>query len=77
VNVNKRSERSSTETAKALRVSTRLVYQLVETGALSAYRIGTAIRISDQQLQAYLDRCAPGAIPSAQESPITLRRLRV
>ena len=65
------------ETAKALRVSTRLVYKLVETGALSAYRIGAAIRISDQQLQAYLDRCAPGAIPSAQESPITLRRLRV
>lgn len=65
------------ETARALRVSSRLVYKLVETGKISAYRIGSAIRISDEQLQSYLRGCEGHTAPSAQERPTTLRRLRV
>jgi excisionase family DNA binding protein len=62
--------------SKRLCVSARMVYKLVETGKLSAYRIGTAIRISDEQLQAYLNGCERRRIAN-EERPATLRRLRI
>lgn len=42
--------------AKLLKVSLSLVYRLVERGELQSYRIGGAVRISKEQLEAYLDR---------------------
>ena len=48
------------EVATRLRIAVSTVYALVETGKLGAFRLGPhegAIRVSDDQLQAYLDAC--------------------
>lgn len=48
------------EVAERLRVAVSTVYALVESGKLGAFRIGPndgAIRVSEQQLEAYLNAC--------------------
>ena len=48
------------QVADQLSVSASLVYQLVESGRLACHRIGTgrgAIRISHDDLQAYIASC--------------------
>ncbi len=45
------------QVAERLNVSARLVYKLAATGALKAYRIGGAIRITTAQLTEYLRQC--------------------
>ena len=48
------------EVAERLRVAVSTVYALVEAGKLEAFRIGPndgAIRISEEQFQAYLCTC--------------------
>lgn len=65
------------EVAAKLKVSPRLVYKLVESGAPASYRVGTAIRISDEQLQSYLTRDVPAPVLPTKAKPTTLRRLRV
>lgn len=48
------------EVAERLRVAVSTVYALVEAGKLGAFRIGPndgAIRVSEQQLEAYLNAC--------------------
>ncbi|MEQ8211491.1 MAG: helix-turn-helix domain-containing protein [Lacipirellulaceae bacterium] len=42
------------EVAQRLRVSTRMVYKLVSGGKLQCYRVGTAMRFTTQQLEAFL-----------------------
>jgi excisionase family DNA binding protein len=63
------------EISKRLRVSARHVYSLVQSGKLPAYRIGSAIRISEEQLQTYLAGCQQGAPAHGQS--VELRRLRL
>ena len=45
------------EVSQRLRISNSKVYELVESGALPHYRIGGAIRVSEEQLSAYLEKC--------------------
>ncbi len=48
------------EVAERLRVAVSTVYALVESGKLGSFRIGPndgAIRVSEEQLRAYLDAC--------------------
>lgn len=48
------------EVAERLRVAVSTVYALVESGKLQAFRIGPhdgAIRVSEEQLEAYLNAC--------------------
>lgn len=45
------------QVAKRLNVSARLVYKLAASGALKAYRIGGAIRVTTAQLAEYLRQC--------------------
>ena len=48
------------EVAERLRVAVSTVYALVESGKLQAFRIGPhdgAIRVSEEQFQAYLEAC--------------------
>ncbi|MBI1313268.1 helix-turn-helix domain-containing protein [bacterium] len=48
------------EVAERLRVAISTVYALVESGKLGAFRIGPnegAIRVSEQQLETYLESC--------------------
>ena len=48
------------EVAERLRVAVSTVYALVESGKLGAFRIGPndgAIRVSEEQLEAYLEAC--------------------
>ncbi|QEG36157.1 helix-turn-helix domain-containing protein [Bythopirellula goksoeyrii] len=39
-----------------LNVSHALIYRLVQQGELASHRIGSSIRISEEDLQAYLQR---------------------
>lgn len=58
------------EVATRLRIAVSTVYALVESGKLGAFRIGPhdgAIRVSDDQLQTYLDACC--SLPHS-ENPI-------
>jgi excisionase family DNA binding protein len=43
------------QVAERLAISRNLCYRLVSTGKLRAYRIGGAIRFSEEQIQEYLD----------------------
>ncbi|MCC7336536.1 MAG: helix-turn-helix domain-containing protein [Pirellulaceae bacterium] len=43
------------EAAAALNVSTRFVYRLCATGAIECYKMGSAIRISDDALKEYTE----------------------
>lgn len=45
------------QVAKRLNVSVRLIYKLASSGALKAYRIGGAIRVTTTQLAEYLQNC--------------------
>jgi excisionase family DNA binding protein len=69
------------QVAARLEVSTATVYSLVGCGKLACYRIGTGrgvVRISEEQLSAYLVGAAPKAdlpLPSARR--ITLKHLRL
>ena len=38
------------------RVTQRTVYKLIDTGELTAFKIGRTIRLREQDLQEYLDR---------------------
>jgi excisionase family DNA binding protein len=62
------------EVAKQLKVSARLVYKLVETGDLLSYRIGTAIRIKQEDVEAYLNGRRSTTPPT---DPRSLRRLSI
>jgi excisionase family DNA binding protein len=61
------------EVAKRLKVSVRLVYKLVEKGDISSYRIASAIRVTEEDLQAYLSEVRVGK----RTRQVTLRRLSV
>ena len=45
------------ETAERLKVSTRTVRRLITQRALAAYRVGHGVRISEDDLMAYLNTC--------------------
>lgn len=63
------------EIAERLRVAVSTVYALVEAGKLGAFRIGPndgAIRVSEEQLEAYLNTCRslPHSEPGATETSV-------
>lgn len=60
------------QVAERLNVSARLVYKLASTGALKAYRIGGAIRITTAQLAEYLRQCE---LPQPERQQRRLRHL--
>ncbi|MBB3208906.1 excisionase family DNA binding protein [Rhodopirellula rubra] len=45
---------SPSQVADMLNVSLSLIYKLVNQGVLQCYRIGSAIRITDEQIQEFL-----------------------
>lgn len=51
------------EVAQRLNVSAGLVYKLVASGVLQAHRVGSAIRVTDQQISAYLEQCQSDPLP--------------
>ena len=65
------------EVAKRLKVSARLVYRLVETGELACYRIASAIRVAEEDMQAYLAACKDSRHHLAPRTTTQLRRLRI
>ena len=64
------------DVAKKLKVSTRLVYKLIEHGDLRCYRIASAIRISDDQLREYLKESGGRVSPVINRTAV-LQRLSV
>lgn len=62
------------DVAERLSVSSSLIYQLVESGKLSVYRIGNgrgAIRFCPEDVQTYLDSCRSEKLP-----PTSNRKVR-
>ncbi|MFO1003807.1 MAG: helix-turn-helix domain-containing protein [Planctomycetaceae bacterium] len=61
------------EVAERLRVAVSTVYALVESGKLGAFRIGPndgAIRVSDEQLAAYLNACRTDPSATSEEQNV-------
>jgi excisionase family DNA binding protein len=44
------------DVAGCLKVSRRTVIRLIESGEITAHRVGQQLRIAEEDLQAYLDR---------------------
>ncbi len=44
------------QVAERLNLSLSMIYKLLNTGELECYRIGSAFRVSEKQLNQYLDR---------------------
>ena len=60
-------------------VSRSKLYELVERGDLPHFRIGGAIKISDQQIEEYLESCRRGRRPrewAEKTNPIKLKHFR-
>jgi excisionase family DNA binding protein len=69
------------EVAARLRMSRACVYQLVHAGRLTSYRIGLgrgAIRISEEDLAAYVEGCRDtgNAGASMPPGPVRLKHLK-
>lgn len=54
------------EAALKLKVSARLVYDLIKSGALKASNVGTSYRLTDEQLRAYLASTEGVILPSTR-----------
>ena len=54
INTNPRLLRAN-DVAKILNISLALAYRLLQTGELPCVRIGTAVRVRPQDLEAYID----------------------
>ena len=67
------------EAAQTLRISRSLVYQLIETGRLEAYRVGVgrgAIRISREDFLRFLESCRDNSGRAASRPPRRKEKLR-
>ena len=67
------------EVAERLRIGRTTAYQLVQQGKIAAHRIGAgrgAIRISEEDLNAYLASCREQNQPSSKTPEPPPRRLR-
>jgi excisionase family DNA binding protein len=62
------------EVALRLNVSVGLVYKLVASGALQAHRIGSAIRVTEAQVNSYLDHCG-STTPRQPPTRVDLKHL--
>lgn len=58
------------EIAGRLKVSLSKAYALIDAGEIAHYRIGGSIRVSEEQLQEFLDRARQGR-RAAREPPAT------
>lgn len=69
------------DVAQRLNVSQSKVYELIEAGDLAHHRIGGAIRVSEEQLAAFLDGTKrgkrEGAIRESSPRPGPLRHIRI
>lgn len=65
---------STTEVREQLGITLRTLYRLIDEGHIPAYKIGRVIRMKDEDVQAYLDKCRiePGTLehlyPSTRET---------
>lgn len=58
------------EVADRLSLSVGAVYKAVQHGELACHRFGTAIRITDEQLNAYLERTRTGKTAGSETSTL-------
>ena len=61
------------EVADRLSISQSLAYRLVAEGKIRAYRIGGAVRVSEDQLSEYLSSCEV----SGERTPPSSRSLKL
>ena len=48
------------EVSKRLKLSISTVYELVKTGRLPSYKFGGSVRISEEDLERYMENCRVG-----------------
>ena len=69
------------EVAEKLSISLSMAYGLIADGSLPSYRIGTAVRVSEEDLETYLAGCrtaGPKAVkPPAPRPRAILKHLRL
>jgi excisionase family DNA binding protein len=65
------------EVAKQLNVSAGFVYKLAETGRIVSYKIGSATRFKQQDVDTFLESCKCQKASSDQSIRVSLRRLRI
>lgn len=55
---------STKEAARRLGISNRTLYRLIDEGQVTAYKFGRVIRLTDDDVQAFLDRARiqPGSL---------------
>jgi len=66
------------EIAKRLLISPACVYAILEKGELACYRIGVgrgAIRVTEEQLAAYLEKRQQGRTTVKPSAPVKLKHL--
>ncbi len=65
------------QVASRLNLSESKVYELVEKGKLEHYRLDGAIRVSEEQLTAFLENSKRGETPVSRQSRPRLRHIKL
>lgn len=63
-----------TEVSERLKISRSKAYGLIDSGKLAHYKIDCSVRVSEEQLQEYLNACRR---PLRQDSANPLKRVRL
>jgi excisionase family DNA binding protein len=55
---------NTAETSRRLGVTPRTLYRFIDEGQLPAYRFGRVIRLKEEEVEQFIDRCriAPGTL---------------
>ena len=64
---------STAEAARRLGITTRTLYRFVDEGQLPAYRFGRVIRLTENEVDAFIERCRiePGTLEHLYPEPIS------
>lgn len=64
---------SSGEAARRLGVTTRTLYRFVDEGQLPAYRFGRVIRLTEREVDAFIESCRiqPGTLEHLYPDPVS------
>lgn len=60
---------STTKASKALGISARTLYGMIDRGELPAYRFGRVIRLKETEIEEFVDTCriVPGSLSAEAE----------
>ncbi len=64
---------STAEAAKRLGITPRTLYRFIDEGQLAAYRFGRVIRLKEDEVDVFIDKCriAPGTLEHLYPEAVT------